>query len=1300
MSRAPAALKGPTQMREPSEVWFTPVSKNNLDKAWQEVIARKSDGPASPANPYLFDSERGLGALARAVLLKDVFRSQIYRDAQMQGREYKPKALHFNIAHRSHADRMFENKALGPNQADWLTTSDNALKTLLSQEWRQSLCSGFVIPGEGRVAGLNAWFGGNYRQMSHIEQMTGERLFDSRFHGPAAMDNFLRFVLTGAYAPGSNTSLLQRQFLAGGRLAPHAGRRLEHMAPDVRGAVTKVAEVLRQPNNEGRPIVVMKRLGAPAFMTAVTSLVVDELSGSSKNICYVPIHRQIGNFGAGDAGYVALVEVLHRFTLGHSNIECDPGKVLNELEVKRKVAEIRAYCSRTTNIFIFDGYRHSLRPYPALADFISDEPLSRLLRTLIHPDVGAGGLPKPMRASFGTFFLIVGDECPVWASSHLQEEVSVPFDVKEKIAFATRAASQHLAAIASRQPERAPSLSGPVEAILARIAMRESNVVAENYLEAVAFMLLELGDVALERVGRPESGLEIDDLIFREYWSTFDANPWQRTFLRCLALSQSGIRFGSAGQLLDAYARYKANDAECCEEQAPVSADVFRSFVEETSRAGAGIVNCYWHNGREDATEPTSHPSLTIGSWVGINNWKAVIRVSANRKNRIGEHSSFSIRSRTLRRKILASTDRQERMILCRIIAELCLQSYRIYCIERPPEARGGRRAKRWLAEVLYYGVNSLEPPAPAGVPEAPRLPNYTLGEIPAHPIAALSFLYFGVFRDLMCEGRITSLGRNNGYGDLEIELLRFFGAPSLSSGEELMAGHGASDWIPSSVIGVLLSHEETTLAAGSRFQSPAALAKSTVAEHLLAYARAARRANRPVLLDESLRALERYFGDGMSPAQRLAAAKFKLDQLLMTTAAGERAVVPGPEFAHACDLIAGLISREGGTSGVGRPLFKIVSRLFVSNGRYFERCRKTNRTIDPSEMDSCIGTAVEQLEAQVGSLGQLPADALAILARAALFCGQWAASAVRARKFALALKVAGGTLGLFWLLKMVGATRQRQNPFCSPARVGSHVAEGYMALTEGCSEIFRAFPTWSAKDKHTERLDRRLSRSARSTLDTFLREQAGDHTDHIVALILEAGYLRHHGPRAERLVRIEDKYLPLGDMRLVPLIECFRWLNMAEAEMLEFTARPLLRIMFCEERTACAVEILKRARLMNVHRASIKVPEVASVDLGAVLDVLAHDLRQLVRLTDFTQERAPTAKATVFLWKHALWRLVRLVEEELAKWPSAADSWAGSHDELMLALQAACNFLGLGGAGMPPATPSQYPRIKRRRFK
>jgi hypothetical protein len=129
-------------------------------------------------------------------------------------------------------------------------------------------------------------------------------------------------------------------------------------------------------------------------------------------------------------------------------------------------------------------------------------------------------------------------------------------------------------------------------------------------------------------------------------------------------------------------------------------------------------------------------------------------------------------------------------------------------------------------------------------------------------------------------------------------------------------------------------------------------------------------------------------------------------------------------------------------------------------------------------------------------------------------------------------------------------------------------------------------------------------------------------------------------------------------------------------------------------------VEILKRARLMNVHRASIKVPEVASVDLGAVLDVLAHDLRQLVRLTDFTQERAPTAKATVFLWKHALWRLVRLVEEELAKWPSAADSWAGSHDELMLALQAACNFLGLGGAGMPPATPSQYPRIKRRRFK
>lgn len=65
------------------------------------------------------------------------------------------------------------------------------------------------------------------------------------------------------------------------------------------------------------------------------------------------------------------------------------------------------------------SYQHALKPYQAIADYVANEPLSRLLRQLVHPDLGDGAVPSSIGGFRQTFFVVLGDRLPHWATTHL-----------------------------------------------------------------------------------------------------------------------------------------------------------------------------------------------------------------------------------------------------------------------------------------------------------------------------------------------------------------------------------------------------------------------------------------------------------------------------------------------------------------------------------------------------------------------------------------------------------------------------------------------------------------------------------------------------------------------------------------------------------------------------------------------------------------------------------------------------------------------------------------------------------------
>lgn len=1270
----------------------------SLALEWSRQLERLRIGPAigARANPNLYDASIGLGVLARVFLLRDVFHTEITRDQQLGGKPApKRDAWLLNIERPLHAEVLFKAAALAPDASAWEDEARHARALLNDATWRQSLCDGFVS-ADHTVRGLNSWFMEHYEVRLPGARMTSELLFGTRFFGSTAIDNFIAFVRTGVHRPGVNRTLLDRQFQPGGRLADESRYQHEDLDPDDAIQMREIVQRLSGPRNSSRPIVAMTCVGAPRHLTLLADHILQLLGRAHQNVCYVPVHRQLDDLGVEAGGFDSIVDVLHKFAQGFFDIETgDPQRVTSAVaatrshslrlvpmpsddELTRKLDDIRAFCARTPTVFVFDGYRHSQGPYSAIADFVSDEPITRLLRYLVHPDAGDYPL-QSVRSFAATHFLLVGDDVPQWARKHLLARYEFRFEGKLKQQFCLRTVqrSQRLApaytvthaarAGADTTADEAAQLSARRYWLLERIAKEARFTFAENYFEAVAYMVLHVPD---EAIGALESYVPLSDFherLFDAYWDGFGVKPWARIFLSALAVSHTGLREGSAGQLLDTCVKHFCNRGAFPESFRSVSVETFREFIHAASATGAGIVNRFPRGADDRLSDQTAHAAQTFSAWTDAHLWAAAERPV-----------SFVLRSRRFRLQVLRRQSRPVTVAVSRMLAEICLQSHRMLCVELPPAARRQRRARRWLTEVLCYGMNSLEldrrgtgknehehehehdiGEVGVGVGRKTRtLPEYTLGEIPAHPIAAYGFLYFTIFKELLCGGNIASIGRESGDGELELELLRFCGNPSVGAGQRdgLPSGASAQRWT-SQVVRRLLQDADgantNAVAASARRVASGRRAQDAVVQHLLEYCRAARRASRPKLLYEALRAISDNFApERLSLSHQLAVLKFDIDLRALDSEGTFAAPLERLMVRQVPRAIAA--SHGGDIRQSASRLRRAVLALWREAADCMEGIVYGDARFNVDELDGIVERAFAEIDAAIQVEALLP-DAIALLARAAIAQQARAVRAIEAGQLPLATRHSGSALCAFWLLKIVGARRQMRNPTAAPARVGWQVAESYLSLVAEVKLMLRRLRSFTPGATKTEWLERRLHRTARSTLDTFLREQGGDHADHIVALILESKFVRHFGARAATLMRHPDRGAPTKDMRLAPLLSAYKWLRQAEREVLDFTARPSLRVMLCEERVYLATEILDRAALATPREgpdiAVRPLPPSASRRLYPFLDLIEHDLRQLRAYCDFIDERDDASPALGEAWHRTHERCRLKVSEALDRW-------------------------------------------------
>lgn len=1224
---------------------------------WSDLLERLHAGSQArmPANPYLYDPSCGLGVLARVVLLREVFYDEVCREHVACGQQ--PPAREpwlLNIERPFHAEVLFKASTLSASPEAW-QEARHAIPLLQDPAWRQALCEGFTCAGNA-VRGLNHWFDDEYEHRLPDGKVTPEMVFDTRFFGSTAIDNFVSFVRTGQHRPGVNRSMLDRQFRADGRLSGRHRYRLDELEASDAASVRRIVDTLTAPNNDGRPLVAVTCVGAPRHLTRIIDLVLQQLKGD-KSVCYVPIHRQIDDFGAEAGGFDSIVEILHRFAQGRFDLE--GGASATDRDLRRKLDEIRAFCARVPTVFVLDGYRHSPGPYAAIADFVADEPVTRLLRQLLHPNPGAG-FPSSVRPFAGTFLLVVGDEVPAWARTQLHAEYRFSFDGRLKREFAgtvvedaqaAEAESRAATRPAARETQEQRELRERRRQLLHRVAREATFDFAENYFEAFAYMVCNVDDVSpLEPYA---TAGDLHERVFDAWWEGLgQSQPWVRVFLSALAISHTGLREGSAGQLLDTFVKHFCGRDSVHGDFRAVSVETFRAFVNGARANGAGILNEFPGASEDRLADQTGHAAQTFSAWTDGHLWAAPEAPRA-----------FALRSRRFRRQVLRRTARADTVAIARLLAEICLQSYRMLCVGLPPAARRESRARRWLTEVVYYGMNSLEldrqgPPGAAPVRRV--LPRFTLGEIPSHPVSAYGFLYYAIFKDLLCDGNIASIGRESGNGELELDLLLFCGNPSLGAGERdgLPATSAKRRWT-SPIVQRLLTQSDA--ADGNARIAGTRRAQDAVVQHLLEYCRAARRASRPDLLGQGLAAIRANFGmPSLSDAQRLAILKFRIDHEMLCGGASRhgrlhRLVMHGAAavaVAHGCER------------GAARRIQRAVATLAAKAARVMEGVVKGDARIAVTELDEIVEEAFGALDETI-AVEALAPDAIALLARYAILAAtealaaidalEWTTESLDSHAWAPATRCAGSALCAFWLLKIVGARRQTRHPTAAPARVGSQVAETYVRLIGGLKTLLRRLRSFDAPATKTKTdwLERRLQRTGRSTLDTFLREQGGDHADHIVALILESKFVRHFGARAARLVRLHDPTAVTRDLRLAPLLSAYVWLHQAEREMLDFTARPSMRVLFCDERVRLCVEILDRAALDAADPAAITmrpVPPAQSRRLYPFLDLIARDLMQLAAYRESVRDD-PARSALHEEWRRTREDCRQLVAKALATW-------------------------------------------------
>lgn len=139
MSRPPPSLLRPEVLRHAGEVWWTTSSKAALDAQWELALGQAAKAEPASFNPGVYDPVVGLGPLARVVLLRDIFRSEIYRDAVYHRHaKYRAGGWQLNISRQAYADRLFNVASLGNDASQWIEDDSVPGRLIKSTEWRSS----------------------------------------------------------------------------------------------------------------------------------------------------------------------------------------------------------------------------------------------------------------------------------------------------------------------------------------------------------------------------------------------------------------------------------------------------------------------------------------------------------------------------------------------------------------------------------------------------------------------------------------------------------------------------------------------------------------------------------------------------------------------------------------------------------------------------------------------------------------------------------------------------------------------------------------------------------------------------------------------------------------------------------------------------------------------------------------------------------------------------------------------------------------------------------------------------------
>lgn len=1215
------------------------AADKRLEKEWKRHCAEpgQHNGKRKPGhpNPWVYDVKIGLAHQARAVLLRPVFKAMLYREKRMPKQE---ESWQICIAAQSDYNQLFRPSTLSEDPESWLKAGSRAALTLRDPNWHQQLCDGTagddgIEQGRDPVAGLNVWFADRYQRSLSSGRMTPELLFETPFFGPDALERFVQFVCMGECASGTNRSLQPND------VPPLAAHHLDKR--------DEIVNVIRSRRNGGKPIISVRCAGAPTVASALARSLQEELAHLGYDVCYVCVAKHFSGGRVEDAGFQSIIDVLYGFVKGLPDIGAASARGADATNMEQRIAAIRASLLVSPKVFLFVGYDKPVGSFPAIVEFIRDEPLGKLLRLLQHPTLGGRRLPPSLKNYNASFFVVIGETHLPWLTMAQQRPVDVP-----RVA----ADVQNLLSGHSVMPVHASAKLRPMLDL-------EQHLPSEWQLNVMDFLIAQKALQGLPSACAPASFEGTLQAAFAHYWGSL--LPWQKTFYGALSLSETGLRFSTSLQILDAYARVARFSDPSAKGKFTPTYHGFQRFLEEAARIDGPALLMRYPDGQEsELTDPFQYPSQAITPLHDLHPWSL-----GNDQDGTAPHALDFIAPQ-VRELVRPLIRHEERSLLHLILCELALQAYRIRVrtaasLSIDPDVR----ADRSLVEAIFHGMLAVGRREDWAV--AP-LSELSVREVPPRPADGFTFLYFGLYRALLCRGDLTNLGRQYGNGDLELEL-------------QLLPSHPIEPGL--APVDQLALREPAIYAhVPSWFERhDPVVERRASTQHLLAISHCAKRASRLDILKIALEQLKTLLSrrQAMEPQERLALSKLTLDFAMHSSGRG------GPERRKAraflVNEVRSIVQCSSDPQDADKKVAIVLGALrclrHQVDGCVRLRIASAENPLKHKKLAGYVDEARSKI-ARAVSLDKLPADAISLLTRMAVVTVH-AADVLRAHKPENALSLYLSALCLLSLSKKVASARMQANPLAQPSRIAAHTVEELVRAAAIIQDLCRELG-WT----DCGRLLRAIERMVRGTLDTYTREHPRSRADRVTMLILESAYARSFpSDTIERLCKTPKKGALTGDYRLESLIRCLRWLHVAELALLPVSGRPSLRVALCNERIRCLV-----AALDNVCREVPGIVRPANAALWSetypMLEWVAHDLRQLDAFIEFLLQHSPGAQRERIVWRHILRENLDLVASRAASWQvDRTNEWTQAHRNLLAAVGELDGKLAKEDAGETDAT-------------